>query len=336
MKVLVAQPGKIGDLVCTTPLFRTLAKSFGAPVDVIAGNFAADLLFGNSAVGKIYPRDVDPKVLQEQHYTHVLMLMPSLELWKTAKKAGIKNIFGTVQRRMSKKEKLFSYFILTKRFNFDFTRSIQEHYLDMAAALGAREIVKMREIYFSEEAQSRAARFFSDNNLSGKRVVGISVGAGKDFKKWGLDNFRRLVVALNADGFFVVGAGSQEERQEVESLAASLPDGSMFVNAAGLFSLQEFAAVARNFLCYIAGDTGPLYIADALGIPVVDLMGPCFAIGQHPQGLRAVIVGECKNSDHPKCYMMYSPNFRHDEYLRCMREIEFPEVWQGFKSAVKA
>jgi heptosyltransferase-2 len=328
-RVLVVQEGKIGDLVCTTPLFRTLKNNFAEPVDVVAGTFAEEVLKGNDAVGEILPRTVSIRILRQKQYSHVLILMPSVEILKRCVVAGIPNLLGTVHDKMSKKEKLYSFF-LTKKFNYDFVTAAQDHYLEMAKALGVTNPVRRREVYFDAQDRVVADQFLNQYGLQGKKLAGISVTAGKDFKEWGIENFAHLVNRLNESGFCVIGVGSLPEREKLEKLALSV-DRGMFFNTAGLFSLSQLAALVSIFSVFVSADTGPLYIADALAVPVVDLMGPCCSTSQRPQGAKAVIVGECQEPVHPKCYMMNCPNALREDFSRCMRDITFAEVWKGLE-----
>lgn len=328
-RILVVQEGKIGDLVCTTPLLRTLKNNFGSPVDLIAGGFGEEVLKGNDAVGDSFPRTVSVKVLKQKQYSHALILMPSVEILKKCILARIPTIFGTIHAKMSKQEKLYSFF-LTRRFSYNFSSPVQEHYLAMAKALGAVNPIRNREVYFDAQARQAVAQFLAKTGLQAQRLVGISVTAGKDFKEWGIDNFAGLVNRLTEAGFSVVGVGSGADRAKLERLGSQVKS-DMFFNTAGLFSLSELAALLSNFSVFISADTGPLYIADALAVPVVDLMGPCVSASQRPEGPKAVIVGECRDQTHPKCSMMNCPNALRDDFARCMRDISLDEVWKGFE-----
>ena len=331
MRVLIAQTGKIGDLVCTTPLFRSVQQAQGAPVDIIAGEFAKNLLKGNDAVDKIYSREVERKTLRKEGYTHALLLMPSTELWVKCRFAGIPNVFGTVHDAMTKRER-FLKFLLNKRFHYQFATSVHKHYFRLVHALGILEEIQKREIYPDESDRKTAEDFFSRHKLSGKKFAGISVTGGKNFKDWGTDNFVKLVDRFIADEYIVIGVGADVDREKMESVREKISDPKKLINTAGQFTLGELAAVLKPLDTFVAADTGPLYIADAMEVPVVDLMGPCSSRGQHPIGDRAVIVGECGNSEHLKCYMMNCPNFRARDFSRCMHEIKVDEVWEAARS----
>lgn len=336
MKILVVQLGKIGDLVCTTPLLRTLADNLREGVDLLAGNFAADLLAGNTAVGQIFTRDVDPRVIAEGRYTHALILMPNVEIWQKLKIAGIDQRWGTVHPRMRLAEKLQSFFYLTRKFPYRYGTSIPDHYLNMAKELGIKNIINTREVHFRDPDRNAAEEFYRQAGITGKQVVGISVTGGKDYKEWGAENYVKLVNELNNKGFVVIGVGTKEEAAKLAAIKSQIQKPEGLLNTAGQFSLSSLAAIISKMFCFIAADTGPLYIADALGVPVIDLMGPCSSGGQKPLSPRAQIIGECFNPQHPKCYMMYSPSALRAEYLRCMQEIKFEEVWNAFEHVYRS
>ncbi len=100
----------------------------------------------------------------------------------------------------------------------------------------------------------------------------IHPGAGWGNKRylpswWG--EVARSLKALSHLQVFVAG-GPGEEDLSREAVAAS--DGSAV--AVSLPTLEELAAAQRRARLVLAGDTGPLHLAHALGAPVMALMGP--------------------------------------------------------------
>ena len=63
-----------------------------------------------------------------------------------------------------------------------------------------------------------------------------------------------------------------------------LPNSSDIVNGYNQFSLEQLKAmVARMHLC-VAVDTGIIYIAEAFGVPTIDIVGPVDENVQPPRG----------------------------------------------------
>ena len=171
MKLLVIQPGKIGDLVVTTSLFNSIYSSHGQ-FDLVASNFAQDFLKCDQRLSRIYKRHVSARELRAQQYTHVLILMPSYNFFIKCRLAGIKNILGTVHSNMTKREKLAS-FLLSRKLFYDHANSAEEHYLKMAQALGINQISKQRGLKSCLEDKDLVDRFIEENSLVDKKLIRI-------------------------------------------------------------------------------------------------------------------------------------------------------------------
>ena len=67
-----------------------------------------------------------------------------------------------------------------------------------------------------------------------------------------------------------------------------------FINLIGKISLEELPWAISKMDCYIASDSGNIYIADAVGVPVVLLFGPCCHYEQRPLG-KVLLIGNDEN-----------------------------------------
>jgi ADP-heptose:LPS heptosyltransferase len=94
---------------------------------------------------------------------------------------------------------------------------------------------------------------------------------GRADKQWPVAHYRELTrrLADEAGARIVVLWGPGEET-DARTIAASIGDGL----AAPPTSLRELTALARRAQLMIAGDTGPLHIAAAVGTPCLGLYGP--------------------------------------------------------------
>jgi heptosyltransferase-1 len=55
-------------------------------------------------------------------------------------------------------------------------------------------------------------------------------------------------------------------------------------------SLLELIAITRRAAIFVGGDTGPLHLASALGVPVVAIFGPTDPARNGPYGGRSVVL----------------------------------------------
>jgi heptosyltransferase-1 len=101
-------------------------------------------------------------------------------------------------------------------------------------------------------------------------VVLLSPGAGWGAKRWPADRYGAVAAELHAQGCMVlVNAGPQEQE-----IAAEVVRASGGVARAPEFTLERLISLIRRVSLVIAGDTGPLHLACALGKPVVGIYGP--------------------------------------------------------------
>lgn len=138
------------------------------------------------------------------------------------------------------------------------------------------------------------AEAWADALLNGsKPVVLLNPGAGWGAKRWPAERYGALAAELHAAGYQVmVNAGPGEEQISLEVIQASRG-----VASAPEFTIERLIAVLRRAHLMIAGDTGPLHLACALGKPVVGIYGPTepkrngpfgvpFRVLRHPESKR--------------------------------------------------
>jgi len=135
----------------------------------------------------------------------------------------------------------------------------------------------------SGEERAAAEELFATAGLSGEKpVVAFATGTVWPTKKWPVESYVELGRELVNSGIAgVVVIGGSDEVSETAPLAA-VPG---IVNLAGKTALRQLPAVLERCTVLVAGDTGPLHAAMALGVSVVALFGPT-AEGQFEFGPR--------------------------------------------------
>jgi heptosyltransferase-1 len=101
-------------------------------------------------------------------------------------------------------------------------------------------------------------------------LVLLSPGAGWGAKRWPPERYGEVARRLAQEGCtVVVNCGPAEE-----DLARQISEASGDAATALSLDMAELIAVTRRAALAIAGDTGPLHLACALGKPVVGIFGP--------------------------------------------------------------
>ena len=114
----------------------------------------------------------------------------------------------------------------------------------------------------------------------------LNPGAGWGAKRWPAERYGQVAKALVAEGvksLINFGPGQERLMPEVESAS----DGA----ATGVAcSLTELIALTRRARVFIGGDTGPMHLAAALGIPVVAIFGPTNPARNGPFSTRSIVL----------------------------------------------
>jgi heptosyltransferase-2 len=142
--------------------------------------------------------------------------------------------------------------------------------LDIVRYLGGHIARTDLELWLTPADEAYAARSWTEFGLTGSAVViAFGIGAGHPKKRWPVQAFANLIDILRSSVEFtaaiVCGDDELGLAQEVQNLT----------NARLLRlqhpSLRETAAFLSRCTLFIGNDTGPMHMAAALGIPVIEI-----------------------------------------------------------------
>src|SRR5437867_1192748 len=129
--------------------------------------------------------------------------------------------------------------------------------------------------------RAEAARLLA--SAGGALKVGVHVNGGRAIKQWPEDRFRDVAAWLVRErGATLVLTGTPDDRAQIEKVRAGLPADRVVDVSHG--SLVATAAVVERLDLFVAGDTGPLHLAHAVGTPTVGIFGPSDPRRYAPRG----------------------------------------------------
>lgn len=159
-----------------------------------------------------------------------------------------------------------------------------DQYHSLAESLAGRSLPHCEAMLpRDEEAEDCIAKKIA--GLS-KELVIINPGAGWKSKQWPPESYGEVARALSLCGLTPLinfGPGEQE-------LALSVQAASNGVSHPISCSIAELVALTRRARLFIGGDTGPLHLAAALGVPVVAIFGPTNPARNGPYGTKSVVL----------------------------------------------
>ena len=154
------------------------------------------------------------------------------------------------------------------------------------------------------------------------QFVLINPGGGWITKLWDEDKFAQLIDLIYNDlhipSLVLWGPG---ERHIADRIARKCITPAMISFST---NLSELISLTRRSRLLVSGDSGPLHLASALGLPVVGLYGPTDPLRNgpwNPNDSACTIKYECS-----PCYLRVCPIG-----IQCMRKLEVPQVLDSVK-----
>ncbi len=303
-KILVIQMAKIGDMVCSTPVFREIKMKYPkAYLSVMLDPASMPVLSNNPYIDEFIPvRNTDLKGFSGKLRTAKDLRRKKIDtsicLQPNAANAVVP-LWALIQRRYS----VYPHFcgitfklasgLNTRNMRHTLNKSIVETYirlLNQSMGIHIRQDSTRLELYASNEADIKVDEFLKRLNTQNIRLVGIAPAARNKLKELTPATFSRIADTiqeeLNCKVILTGGVGDREIIDEVKSQMKTRP-----IDTCGEFSLEELSVLLKKLSLFISVDSGPVYMAVAAGIPIINIAGPC-AMSERPLGDRYAVVQE--------------------------------------------
>jgi len=275
--ILVVRLGALGDLVHALPAVAALRAAWpDARIDwLVDGRYAALLelvpaVDRTFVIGAQAGRPVLSVIreLRRARYDLAIDFQGLLKSAALARSAGARETAGFIAGQL--REPLAGVFY-TRRVPADDSGHVVRKNLSFVEALGVgvREVTSPLKVTAS--ALPGQVRRLLKLDSEGRFAV-INPGAGWPNKRWPADRYGAIAAHLRVrygmPSAVTWGAGEQALAGEV----AAASDGA--AGAAPPTAIADLVELARASAIFIAGDTGPMQLAAAVGTPVVGLFGP--------------------------------------------------------------
>ena len=217
--------------------------------------------------------------LKGGEYDAVLDLQGAIRSSLLARLTGCKRIIGEAEPRERVARWLHSEHVSTH------TAHVIEQDLELASAIAGDALQPVTPLMpIDPEAEA-----WTDEILpftAKQPAVLINPGAGWGAKRWPAERYAAVAQGLVECGCrILVNAGPGEE-----PLAEVIVRGTSCAATALNCSLAQLIALTRRVRLAVAGDTGPLHLACALGVPVVGIFGPTDPSRNGPFGTRFTVL----------------------------------------------
>lgn len=283
MRILIVRLSSLGDIIHTLPVALN-ARMGGAEVGWLTERSYRGLLEGNPSIGKLFFADTrrwrgNPASIT--HWKAVVELRRVLKefapdatldpqgLWKSAllaRLAGAPVIGFSADSRREPSSAVLA------RTGVDIgaeAEHIVEQNLSLLAPLNIPVTRKAPDArYLLHEEDPLASAFL--RSVPAPFVL-FHPGSAGAAKSWGERNYADLAVELREQlGVYPAISWGPGDERRVARLSKLLPHSAK-MPALGFRGLAQVMARAAIF---VAGDTGPVHLADAVGVPALAIFGP--------------------------------------------------------------
>ena len=330
MRLLVRTPNWLGDVVMALPVFAALRAHYPGAILAAAGpRPLVPLLSAVPGVDEVVgvtrggagARRSEAQALRRGAFDASVLLPNSFGSAWAARRAGIPERWGFAgQWRRA---------LLTRAVTGPRRRSGPIHqvarYLELVRGLGIEPVAVEPRLAAPASMRARASTLLAPAaGDEGRPVVGIAPGAAYGYaKRWPPARYAGVAARLIRErGARIVLLGSVHDRDAgyaIEStLAAETRPGPGVLNLIGRTDLSELIGLLAACRTLIAGDSGAMHLAAALGVPVTAIFGPTDERLTAPMGGHAVLT-------HP---VWCRPCFFRDCPIdhRCMTRISEAQV----------
>lgn len=278
-KILVVQTSSLGEVILLIPSLRALRAALPeATISCLVRPSTAAVLEGQGLADEIVIIEKPSSlletfrvagILRKRQFDLALLFHRSFRAAFMAFLAGIPERVGVAVQ--------FRGWILTRRVPN--RRSPVQHEmdrdLDLVRAIGFEPGLPDMSLDLTSAVRQTAADRLAGMGIGlDERVLGLWPGAGWASKRWPAGNFaetgRRLLEAGFTDRVMVLwGPGEDAVAREI---ADSI--GPRAMAPAPLIPLDLLSGFLARCDLLITNDTGPMHMANAIGIPLVVIMGP--------------------------------------------------------------
>lgn len=302
-RILVIRLDLLGDVVLSIPAIEALGAAFPqARVDLLVLPYTAPLVEGLTGVGVVLQLDVNAyrRVGGWRHVGQILATIHRLRRQRYDLAVGLSGLMGGVFAALSGARWRVGYEGETYRgcYNvpvpgrrYERPHHEVEYGLDLVRALGTRAPSRAPRVHRRALKHPPAGATFRvlRSKPDAPYAVLVPGASNGTAKRWPAPFWSQLGDRLAREGHLsILISGAASERALAEAVARGMATPA--VNTAGETTVEGLVDLLAGAAVVVAGDTGPLHLAAALGTPVVGIYGPTDPANSSPLGASRAVV----------------------------------------------
>lgn len=343
--VLVFHSGKMGDMVCATPIFHHIKDKYpDCKVYVFGDGVNNDLLKYNKDVDEyiVFKKGewlLNAKKIREISIDFACSVTPGFINLASLYLAGVPAIASPIivsgwSPYETRAYRLLLSFVIPIKHNMG--KYAPGENLRLLEPINIYASSTKKHLSFSKEADLSVQDSLKNSGiLKTDFVVGISPSAGNKIKDWPAERFAEVANYLYKKyKAKIIIIGTKRDENEVRNMISKIETGVEFCNFADRLNIDGLKSLISKMNLFISVDTGPIYIAEAFGVPTVDITGPIDEFEQPPIGKFNRVVS-ITNRKKPELYVLNASCYDYKEARRQVEEITVEMVLDCVDSIFK-
>lgn len=331
-KILLIRLRRMGDVLMTTPAVTALKERLPqAELTYVVEEPYRELVEGNPHLDQVL---VLPRKQGRRDFMHLIRQV------RQERFDGLLDFHGGPRAfwltLFSKAKVKIGYAVKYKSFVYDFKvprnsgngpiHSVENH-INLVRALGVR-VDPIPPLFMPEAKEGEKERireFIAGNKLGQAKIITVHVGAGNEFRDWGVDHVARLIEFFSGrPNLQIVLVGGEEDREAAKEIMAKTTTD--ILSLAGQINLRELRELIRRSSLFIGPDSGPMHVAATTSTPIVVYFGPTIPTHFSPWQARATILEkdfDCRPCRQRTCVY---------QDFRCLRTITPDDVFAACRN----
>lgn len=278
-RILVVRTDRVGDVTFITPSLRELRKAFpNAFISTLTQPHTSKIILHNPNVDLILTDDLKKesfwkvvKELRKNKFTHALLMLPT-------ERAAYQLFFAGIPYRVGVGHKLYEVITFMKsvsRQNYNPLRHEADYCLDLARKIGVNSNNLSLEIFLTEQEKQDAKQWIYERGISPNDIkIILHTGSLGSAPNWSEEKYfiliKKLSELLSSDEYKIL-LTAREMSESFRGKIKLLNNPRILDIAEEISELRMMIKIISQADLFIAPSTGPLHLADALGIKCIGL-----------------------------------------------------------------
>lgn len=290
--ILVIITRRIGDVLLTTPLIRTLKAAWpDAKLDILVFENTRDILTNHPDIHQI--------IAVPDHTSKLVAFKWTIALWRKYDLAvsALPSDRATIYAWLAGKRRIglledkpkqgWKKCVLNDWVTFD---NINTHTVSMGLKLARKLALALKyevNVNWATHDSHLVNGLLTTHSIADNQTYAVLHTYPKfAYKMWNAAGWSNLATWLNQQNIQVIltGSGDPSEMHYIQQLLADLPPETL--NLAGKLNFAQMAYLLKKATVYVGPDTVATHLAAAMGTPTIALFGPSNPVkwGPWPKG----------------------------------------------------